>query len=91
MHRPFKAGVPYSNHGGVTLFNFNIMDRNRNENFDPNFLHLKDKKVEITYKGEKCYGSLWFAGINKLLHGMYQVTLNRTPYWPVDPKTIKEI
>lgn len=57
--------------------------------FDPMFLHLKDQMVEITFNGEKRYGILYFAGINNRLHGKYQVTLGRTPYWPVNPKTIK--
>ena len=56
--------------------------------FDYNFLHLLDHKIEIEYEGEICVGNLWWCGINPL-HGKYQVTLNRTPYWPVDPKTIK--
>lgn len=57
--------------------------------FDENILHLKGKKVAIKCKGEIHVGILEFAGINDLLHGEYQVTLNRTPYWPVDPLTIR--
>ena len=57
--------------------------------FDPTFLHLRGKRVKAIYKGEMIYGDLYFAGINTLLHGQYQVTLGRTPYWPVDPKTIE--
>ena len=33
-------------------------------------------------------GVLDFAGINEL-HDEFQVTISRTPYWPVDPETIK--
>lgn len=57
--------------------------------FDPKFEHLRNQRVEIIYKGEQRVGILWFAGINYLVHGEYQVTLGRTPYWPVDPNTIK--
>lgn len=56
--------------------------------FDPKFIHLKDTKVEAICRGRTVVGLLYFAGINDL-HGQYQVTLNRTPYWPVDPETIK--
>lgn len=58
------------------------------DNFDPNLKPLREQKVQIMYKGKLCIGHLWFAGINPL-HGQYQVTLNRTPYWPVDPASIK--
>ena len=58
------------------------------DEFDPAFEHLRETKVQVIYNGEKCVGNLWFAGINSL-HGQYQVTLDRTPLWPVDPKTIK--
>ena len=60
-----------------------------NEDFDPAFLHLKDKKVKAKYNGETIVGILYFAGINTRLHYQYQVTLGRTPYWPIDPKTIE--
>ena len=59
-----------------------------NHVFDPNMEHLRDKKVILKVKGEIMIGTLEFAGINPL-HGQYQVTLNRTPYWPVDPMTIR--
>jgi hypothetical protein len=59
-----------------------------NNTFDPNFLNLKDTKVEAIWNGEKIIGVLYFAGVNEL-HGQYQITLDRTPYWPIDPKTIK--
>jgi hypothetical protein len=58
------------------------------DKFDPAFEHLREEKVQVTYEGRTCVGHLWFAGINSL-HGQYQVTLNRTPLWPVDPTTIK--
>jgi hypothetical protein len=56
--------------------------------FDYRFIDLLDTKVEAICNGERVVGSLWFAGINPL-HGQYQVTLDRTPLWPVDPDTIK--
>lgn len=56
--------------------------------FDPQFEHLRGKKVAIKHLGEICIGVLDFAGIN-MLHGQYQVTLSRTPHWPVDPMTIR--
>lgn len=65
-----------------------MMNVNLNE-FDPQFKHLKGQKVAIKCLGEICVGILDFAGINTLLHGQYQVTLSRTPHWPVDPMTIR--
>lgn len=56
--------------------------------FDSTYEHFRDKKVVIKCKGEIHVGHLWFAGINPL-HGQYQVTLDRTPFWPVDPLTIR--
>ncbi len=56
--------------------------------FDPKFTKWIDQKVEAIYNGKRIVGNLWFAGINGL-HNQYQVTLNRTPYWPVDPNSIK--
>lgn len=58
--------------------------------FDPNLKSLREQKVQLMYKGKKCTGILWFAGINPL-HGQYQVTLGRTPLWPVDPTTIQVV
>jgi hypothetical protein len=52
------------------------------------FKHLYGKKVQCICEGKLCVGILEFAGINKL-HDKFQVTLNRTPYWPVNPDTIK--
>lgn len=57
---------------------------------DDRFKHLIGKKVQFINKdGKKVVGVLDFAGINNKLHHKYQVTLDRTPFWPVDPKTIK--
>lgn len=55
------------------------------------FKHLIGKKVRFFYKGKEIVGTLEFAGVNHLLHGKFQVTVDRTPYWQVDPNTIKEI
>lgn len=60
------------------------------ERSDKRFQHLIGKKVEVMCKGEKWIGILTFAGINDKVHGKFQVTLNRTPLWPVNPNTIKE-
>jgi hypothetical protein len=57
------------------------------KNFDPAFLHFKGKRVEITFNGDKLVGILEFAGINPL-HGQYQITINRMPCWPINPKVI---
>ena len=64
------------------------MSRIPSDNFDYDFIDLLDKKIEIEYNGEKAVGHLWWCGIN-VLHGQYQVTLDRTPCWPVDKSTIK--
>jgi len=48
------------------------------------------KKVQCKDKnGKKVVGLLDFAGVNDKLHQQFQVTISRTPIWPVDPKTIK--
>jgi len=39
-------------------------------------------------KGETICGILKFAGINKT-HGKFQVTIDRMPLWPINPKDIK--
>lgn len=62
-----------------------LYDRTENR-----FKHLIGKKVQCLDKeGKKRVGVLDFAGINDKLHHKFQVTLSRTPIWPVDPKTIK--
>jgi hypothetical protein len=61
-------------------------------NTDDKFKNLLGKKIEfIDKRGKKISGILDFAGINEKLHNKFQVTVGRTPYWPVNPKTIKEI
>ena len=62
----------------------------RTFNFDDAFLHLKGKKAQITFKNCIYVGKLYFAGMNEFLN-VYQVTLNRTPFYPMNPKTIKEL
>ena len=62
------------------------------ERTDDRFKHLIGKRVEcLNSEGKRMVGVLDFAGINNLLHHKFQVTINRTPIWPVDPKTIEEI
>lgn len=59
---------------------------------DPKFQSWIGTRVEFKDKrGRTLSGILFFAGINKKLHGKFQVTVNRTPYWPVDPKTLKQV
>jgi hypothetical protein len=57
---------------------------------DDKFKPLIGKKAQCLDKdGKKRVGVLEFAGVNDNLHHKFQVTLSRTPIWPVDPKTIK--
>lgn len=59
---------------------------------DERFRHLLGKRVEcIDENGQRWVGQLWFAGINHNLRGAFQVTVNRTPLWPADPNTIKQV
>jgi hypothetical protein len=66
-------------------------DKTLYEQTDQRFKYLVGKKVKFICKGEVCIGILDFAGINDTLHGKFQVTASRTPHWPVDPNTIKEV
>jgi hypothetical protein len=59
------------------------------EQTQPEFRPLIGQHVEFMQQGKKHYGILEFAGINELLHGQFQVTVSRTPYWPVNPKSLK--
>jgi hypothetical protein len=61
------------------------------EGTDPKFRSLLGKRVKFVCEGEVHVGILQFAGINKLLHNKFQVTVSRCPLWPVDPNTIKEV
>ncbi len=59
---------------------------------DVRFQNMIGTKIQFVDKrGRTLAGILDFAGINHKLHGKFQVTVNRTPYWPVDPKTIKQL
>ena len=61
-------------------------------NTDPKYKHLLGKRIECIDKdGNRRVGILNFAGVNKLLHGEFQVTISKCPIWPVDPNTIKEV
>lgn len=55
---------------------------------DSKFKSLIGKKIECVCRGKRYVGHLQFAGINGL-HGTFQVTMNRMPLWPVNPKSIK--
>jgi hypothetical protein len=47
------------------------------------------KNIEQKYdKGERVCGILQYAGVNKT-HGKFQVTVDRTPIWPINPKDIE--
>ena len=62
------------------------------ESTDPRFKTWIGKKVTFTDKhGKQHVGTLDFAGINSKLHNQFQVTINRTPHWPVDPDTLKKV
>lgn len=57
---------------------------------DDRFKDLLGKKVQFIDKdGKKRFGDLDFAGVNNFLHNQFQITIDRTPVWPVDPKTLK--
>jgi hypothetical protein len=66
--------------------NYSLEDRT-----DPRFKHLLGKKVRFTCEGVSHTGTLDFAGINDFLHNKFQVTISRTPFWPVDPESLKEV
>lgn len=55
---------------------------------DPKFKHMLGKKVQFKYKGQINCGILSYAGVNTMLHNKFQVTIERTPYWPVDPNSL---
>jgi hypothetical protein len=57
---------------------------------DPQFQHLIGKKIQVVHDNQKYFGTLEFAGVNTL-HNSFQVTINRMPLWPVNPKTIKAV
>jgi hypothetical protein len=53
------------------------------------FQQMVGQRIEFMYLGKKHFGVLDYAGINETLHGQFQVTVNRQPYWPVNPKSLK--
>jgi len=58
---------------------------------DPSFKQLIGKRVSvIDDAGKEHIGKLTFAGINDI-HGQFQVTIDRTPLWPIEPETIKRV
>ena len=58
------------------------------ENSHGKYRHLIGKKVSLTCQNETWVGIVDYIGFNTL-HKQFQVTLDRTPLWPVDPKSIK--
>lgn len=54
------------------------------------FQHLLGKRIKVIHQNQKYVGTLEFAGINPI-HNQFQVTIDRMPLWPVNPKTIKAV
>lgn len=53
------------------------------------YIRFIGKKVEVKDEtGMRWVGILTYIGINEL-HGELQATINRTPIWPIDIKSIK--
>lgn len=61
----------------------NLYDRS-----DDSFKHMIGKRVKFQSRGKEWVGKAQFIGINPL-HNQFQVTVDRTPVWPVDPSTIE--
>jgi len=57
-------------------------------NFDPMLIHLYNEKVKVLYNDKIYVGKLTFAGLNYF--NLYQVTIDRFPIWPIDPKNVKK-
>jgi len=55
---------------------------------DDRFKHMIGKRVKFQAKGREWFGIAQFIGVNPL-HNQFQVTVDRTPVWPVDPSTIE--
>lgn len=55
---------------------------------DDGFKHMIGKRVKFQAKDREWVGLSQFIGINPL-HNQFQVTIDRTPVWPVDPSTIE--
>ncbi len=55
-----------------------------------NHSHLIGKRISVPDPrgGTNIVGTCTFAQVNGL-HGKFQVTIDRMPVWPVDPKRIK--
>lgn len=67
----------------------NFFEKQTLDSIDPRFKSWYGKKVQfLDEKGKRHVGWLDFSGVNDL-HGQFQVTISRTPIWPVDPNTIK--
>jgi hypothetical protein len=55
-----------------------------------NYNHLIGKRISVPDPrgGTNIVGNCTYAKVNGL-HGKFQVTIDRMPVWPVDPKKIK--
>ena len=61
----------------------NLYDRS-----DDSFKNMIGKRVKFQSRGKEWVGIAQFIGVNPL-HNQFQVTVDRTPIWPVDPFTIE--
>jgi hypothetical protein len=43
----------------------------------------------FTQFSDEWVGVLQFAGFNPFVHDSFQVTIDRTPLWPVDPNSVE--
>ena len=55
-----------------------------------NFSHLIGRRISVADPrgGNNIVGTCTYAQVNGL-HGKFQVTIDRMPVWPVEPKRIK--
>ncbi len=73
--------------GGLFESNDWVLQNLRNSS-DNDFQHMIGNRVEFEARGKKWTGIAEFIGINPL-HNQFQVTVDRTPVWPVNPNTVK--
>ena len=73
---------------GGLFESMDTMSKNLYDKSDNDYRHMIGKRVEFQARGKKWVGIAEFIGINPL-HNQFQVTVDRTPIWPVTPNTIK--
>jgi putative nucleotidyltransferase with HDIG domain len=73
---------------GGLFESMDMMSKNLYDRSDNDFQHMIGNRVEFEARGKKWVGIAEFIGINPL-HNQFQVTVDRTPVWPVNPNTIK--